>query len=401
MEKKTFDVIAAGHICFDVIPKFFDTGERDLGKILVPGKLVNVAKAALSTGGPVSNTGIALQILDNKVSFIARIGDDDFGKLVIERLKKFGNIKGIKVSKGDTTSYTVALSAPGIDRIFLHCPGANDNFLAGDIDYALVKKSKLFHLGYPPLMKSMYSNTGKEFVDIYKKAKKTGVTTSLDMSLPDPNSPSGKVDWKTILSDLFPHLDIALPSIEEMFFMLEKDEYLKLRQANPGKDLIGFVPPAVYSRLSETMLKLGTKIAVLKTGHRGYYIRTADESKLKSMGALPPKDISNWANRELWCPAFVIKEIASATGSGDSSIAGFLSAYLRGYSIEETLKYANCLGFQNLHTLDALSGIKTWSETVKLVNSDMPMIDPDLKTAAGWKYDSKFKLWTGPNDRKK
>ena len=43
-----------------------------------------------------------------------------------------------------------------------------------------------------------------------------------------------------------------------------------------------------------------------------------------------------------------MKNIASALGSGDSAVAGFLVAFLKGKSVEETIRYANVVGAQNL-----------------------------------------------------
>jgi hypothetical protein len=40
------------------------------------------------------------------------------------------------VSENDVTSYTIAISPPGVDRTFLHCPGANQTFRADDVPIA-------------------------------------------------------------------------------------------------------------------------------------------------------------------------------------------------------------------------------------------------------------------------
>ena len=58
-----YDVIIAGHLCLDIIPLFPDTGCRDIAGIMSSGKLVNVENAMMSTGGPVSNTGLNMKKL--------------------------------------------------------------------------------------------------------------------------------------------------------------------------------------------------------------------------------------------------------------------------------------------------------------------------------------------------
>ena len=85
-----------------------------------------------------------------------------------------------------------------MDRFFLHCPGANDTFSSADVDYDLVAEAALFHFGYPPVMRRMYADSGRNLMEVLIKAKTTGVTTSLDMTFPDPSSDGGRVDWQVI-----------------------------------------------------------------------------------------------------------------------------------------------------------------------------------------------------------
>jgi len=80
--RQEYDVVVAGHLCLDIIPKIPKTSVQTIGELLRPGKLVNVESAVVSTGGPVSNTGIGLKKLGMKVAFMARVSDDDFGRQV-------------------------------------------------------------------------------------------------------------------------------------------------------------------------------------------------------------------------------------------------------------------------------------------------------------------------------
>ena len=135
-----FDVVVAGHVCLDVIPRFRHGGTTTMAEILVPGKLVNVEEAAISTGGPVSNTGLALLKLGTKTLLMGRIGDDFFGAGVRTRFQEWGIDGALTVVPGEVTSYTLVLAPPKIDRIFLHHPGANKAFCGQDIRYDLVAK---------------------------------------------------------------------------------------------------------------------------------------------------------------------------------------------------------------------------------------------------------------------
>ena len=392
MNTRPTDVAVAGHICLDIIPRFPEGVGKTIEEIMRPGKLVNVEEAAISTGGPVSNTGIALTILGMSVDFMAQVGDDYFGEAIISRLKKSGHSEGVKIAKGQNSSYTIAIAPPGIDRIFLHNPGTNNTFTCDSVDANLVKNAKLFHLGYPPLMRGLYSNDGEELVKTFRKAKEAGATTSLDMSLPDPTTESGRVNWDLVLKRTLPYVDIFLPSIEEALFMFEKDRFIELKKQTNGAEVLNLLKGSDYTRLAEVSLSYGARIAALKSAHRGFYMKTGSKEKLAAMGPAQPGDMDNWVDRELWCPAYHVPKIASATGSGDSSIAGFLNAYLRGESIERTLQFANCVGYQNLFELDALSGIKTWEETVAMVEGNLPQNELDPETA-GWNWDSSWRIW--------
>lgn len=390
--QRPIDAVAAGHICLDIIPKFPDEVGKTIGEIMRPGKLVNVEAAAISTGGPVSNTGIALSMLGLNVAFMTQVGDDYFGQAVIGRLQQRGASDGVKVVPGEVTSYTVALAPPGIDRIFLHCPGTNNTFTSAAVNAEMVGQAKLFHLGYPPLMRALYANEGEELMRTFKLAKDAGATTSLDMSLPDPASESGQANWKAILQKTLPYLDIFLPSIEEAMFMLDRERFLTMKEAVGGAEIIDHLHGDDYSTLADELLAYGAAIVALKSAHRGFYVKTGSAERLAAMGPAAPADVAAWANRELWCPAYHVAKIASATGSGDSSIAGFLSAYLRGLRIEQCLQTANCVGSQNVRVLDALSGIKTWDETQAMIAS-LPEQNPVNPDAPGWTWDESWRMW--------
>lgn len=389
---RTYDVMVAGHLCLDIIPRFPQTGARHIGDILRPGTLVEVKEAAICTGGPVSNTGIGLKRLGNTVCFNAQVGDDVLGAITLDLLKRNGNAEGVHVVAGTASSYTVALVPPGIDRIFLHNPGANNDYSADDLDPALIAQCRHFHFGYPPLMRRIYENEGKELQRVFRTAKEAGATTSCDMSLPDPASDSGKAPWLAILENVLPYVDIFLPSVEEALYMLEPDVFLRMKKAHQGADLIDVLTSEDYSRLADKFLRLGARMASLKSGHRGFYLKTGPASVLGEMGAARPGNPANWANRELWCPAFSAPNLASATGSGDSSIAGFLAAFLRGLNVEDALKCANCVGWQNVQVFDAVSGIHTWEETLALLRQEMPMNELGI-TSPGWRWSAEHKLW--------
>lgn len=395
---RAFDAMIAGHVCFDVIPRFPEEVKPSIGDLFRPGKLVTVNEAMMSTGGPVANTGISMKTLGNKICFCAGIGDDNFGKLALEYLRKKGNAEGILVMQGTTSSYTIVIAPPNIDRIFFHHPGSNHYFGPENLDPGLLEQCRLFHFGYPPLMRRMYEGKGKELEQVFKLAKNSGLTTSCDMALPDPDSDSGSADWRAILARVLPYVDIFLPSVEEALYLLEPKKFIAMKERHGNQELIDFFSPEDYSNIAARALKFGSRMVGLKSGHHGFYLRSASGEALAALGAAKPKNLANWTERELWCPAFSAARVASATGAGDSSIAGFLTALLRGATVEKSLKIANCLGWQNLQELDAVSGIRSWEETLALLKKGLPIHELKI-SSAGWKWHPDLTLWSGPGDR--
>jgi sugar/nucleoside kinase (ribokinase family) len=390
-----FDVVVAGHICLDMTPRFYETGARSLSQIIVPGALTLVGECVVSTGGQVANAGLALKRMGIRCLLMGKVGEDSFGRAVIEVLDRYGCADGIIRAPGEVTAYTVVIAPPGIDRSFLHNPGANNTFSADDVDYEALDSAGVFHLGYPPLMERMFLRDGEELAKILRRARARGVTTSLDMSLPDPESPSGRVDWDAVLRKVLPCVDLFLPSIEEVLYCLERDVFLQKRReaAERGGSIIDLMAPQDYGRLSERLLGYGAGVVTLKSGHRGIYVRTAGRERLRAFGRAPARDIANWAGRELWEPAYHVEQVVSATGSGDCAVAGFLAAFVRGESIERTLRYATAAGAQNVTAHDAVSGILPYEETTKRLDR-MPKALLEVN-APGWRRDDAG-TWHGP-----
>ena len=397
-QDKDLQVIVAGHICIDLIPTFKTSAKSELKDILIPGKLINMGRVNISTGGIVSNTGQALMALGIRTKLMGKIGNDFFGEGILSLLRRRGAHEGMIVVDGEETSYTVVLVLPGFDRLFLHNPGANDTFCADDIDYGLVSQAKLFHFGYPPLMKKMFENDGEELIRIFKKVKELGVTTSLDMSLPDPNSEAGKANWDKILKNLLPYVDIYMPSIEETLLMLLPEEFFNLNKKYAGKDTLEHFDVNLLPVLGDKLVSYGAKVSVIKCGVKGYYLRTQGRDKLSAMGMAKPADIDNWSDRELLEESFHVDNVVSTLGAGDCSVAGFLAAFLNGRTVEDSIRIACAVGAQNVQVPDAVSGVKSWDETIAMINESWAK---NRLSVAGryWNYDDGRRIWVGNSDR--
>ena len=364
--------IAAGHICVDITPSFQGKKVHSVGELLLPGKLINVGAATVSTGGSVANTGLAMKKLGADVSLMGKVGEDAFGKVILNVAAGYGAEGGMIVDPTSATSYSVVLAMPGVDRIFLHCTGANDTFCADDIPEEALKEASLFHFGYPPLMAQMYRDGGDGLLKVLQKAKQAGCVTSLDMAAVDPESEAGQEDWKQILEKILPWVDIFVPSVEELCFMLDREHYEAWNKRASGGDLTECLDlEKDVVPLADRLMQMGPGIIMIKCGVPGLYYRTTGADTFDELAEKLGLQTDEWAGREGFEKSFVPDQVLSGTGCGDTSIAAFLTSIMRGYSLEKSVALAAATGACCVASYDALGGLKSLDEL-------------ERRIAAGW-----------------
>ena len=354
-------VISAGHICLDITPVFPAGKQVDqLSSLLVPGKLIQTEAADVHTGGSVANTGLALKLLGCDVTLMGKVGDDALGMMIRSILARYG-AGGLLVDPESSTSYSVVLAVPGLDRIFLHNPGANDTFTCSDIPDEVLEDAALFHFGYPPLMKHAWENNGAELVSLFRRVKEKGIATSLDLAAVDPQSPAGGADWEKILADVLPWVDFFVPSFEELCWMLDRDRYNRL--AADGRDITdGLDKEAEALPLADKLLSMGGRIVVIKCGTSGMLLRTAGKETVAGVGSRLELNADEWSGRTVFQPCFKADIVRSGTGAGDTSIAAFLAAVLSGRDPASCIALASAEGACCVTAYDALSGLKPLDE---------------------------------------
>ena len=83
MPERDLDMVIAGHLCLDLIPKFTVEEKQDnVSGLLVPGKMIDMGKCVVVGGGPVTNAGVSISRLGMKVELIGKAGDDEFGRQI-------------------------------------------------------------------------------------------------------------------------------------------------------------------------------------------------------------------------------------------------------------------------------------------------------------------------------
>jgi sugar/nucleoside kinase (ribokinase family) len=358
------DIVVTGHLCLDILP---DMSAVSRSAMATPGLLSETGPIVIATGGAVSNTGIALHILGVNVGLMATVGGDLLGNLIVESVRKHDPSLTryfVRVPE-QAASYTIALTPHNEDRTFLHCPSTNDTFTSANVDFDLVAQAKIFHLGYPPLMRALYLNDGAETTKIFQQAKATGVVTSLDSARPDPASLSGQANWRLILERTLPYVDIFVPSIEEILYMLRRHDYDAW-----GLAVLDYVTQSYLDELADELLAMGAIVTGFKLGEMGMVLRTADSATLRERLSRLPLDFEAWGGALVYQPAFETRVIGT-TGAGDTAYAALLTAMLHGMNPTEALQMACGVAGCCVEAADSLGGLRSWEAT-------------KARIAAGW-----------------
>lgn len=391
---KKYDAVIAGYLCVDLIPSF--KREKPVGNIselLKPGKLIEIDGLSYTPGGAVANMGMVMKKFSKNVFLNGLIGDDLIGKIALMHLTHADIVTGVKVMKGEGTAFGFVIAPPGIDRIFLESPGCSHLFDIRHIDFDAVAQSRLFHFGYPPLLKQFYLNEGAQLIELFAVIQEMGVVTSLDLSLPDPESESGKINWPEIIKRVLPYTDIFVPSLEEALQIMMPDKYAAMQLTSRNADIIDLVTIPTIREIGKRIIDAGVKIAFIKAGHRGAYLLTGDVSSLNEKTGFNLQK-ERWNNQELWCNAFPIDtaKVKNASGAGDTASAAFLAAILDGEDAEHSLKYAAMAGRNCLYCTDIYRELDDWAQmreelksvSVKISNLKLAEYNdlPDLEMAA-------------------
>ncbi len=365
-------VVVAGTVCLDIIPVLPHAAE------LRPGSTVEAGPAVLSTGGAVANVGLALFRLGVPVRMMGKIGDDLFGRAVLDILVRHDPrlAASMILSPGEQTSYSVVLNPPDVDRSFIHSPGANDTFVAADVSLELVDGARVFHFGYPPVLRRFYRDGGAELHALLASVRDRGVVTCLDVCRPDSRSDAGRVDWHAIFARALPAVDVFAPSFDEVCLMLAEE---------------GGGPSLGRLRVLATkLLGMGPAVVALKLGDQGLYVRTSgDAGSIERVCTRLALDAAAWRDREVLSPCFRARRVVGTIGSGDSTIAGLLAAILRGVDPVAAATAAVAVGACSVEAADATSGIPPWAAVVERLAAGWPRlpVDAEIIGDAGWQRD--------------
>lgn len=382
--------LVAGTFNLDIVPVFEDDCV-ETQPIIREGKSIYLNGIKYMLGGVVANTGILMKKLGADVTLVCRVGDDYSGMVASKILEESKAVVKVIKRKEEVSSTTVVVSAKGMDRCFWYKPGASQNFEFSDVEL-LIQHQDLFHFGYPTSMKCMYENDGVLLAEMYQKIKGMGITTSLDLSLPGTNSEASKANWKVILQKTLPYVDVFLPSLEEILFMIKPLEYNFWMERMEKKNFYDSDDWGMIEGLLRDLLDMGVKVAGIKLGKMGMMIMTAEQEKFEKIGRIKDALDDSWYGKELLEVPYLPEKFYSTSGTGDAAICGFLTAMLFGEKLEDALKLASATAATRIESQNGINDVPVRDEIEKRIQNKWDKINV-LPNERIWGFDSKMKCY--------
>jgi sugar/nucleoside kinase (ribokinase family) len=245
----------------------------------------------LTLGGSSSILAHNLATLGSRVGFSSLVGDDEMGRIAVDRLREAGVDTSHVLPRSDKGSGVTLLLPHGRQRHILTYAGVMADLSVDQLDRAFVQSARHLHLSSIFLQTGLHAGLPALLDDL----KAAGMTLSLDTN-DDPDD-----TWDGILPEVLKRIDILLPN---------EDEVLRITRA-------GTVEEALDS------LRGVVETVVVKCGARGALVQHGGERAWAAPTPVTPVD---------------------TIGAGDSFDAGFLHRWLHGATVLEAAEFGNRTG---------------------------------------------------------
>ncbi|MGG1677368.1 carbohydrate kinase [Neobacillus sp. NRS-1170] len=164
-----YDVTALGELLIDFTP----SGFSENGRVLFEQ----------NPGGAPANVLAALSKFQKKTSFIGKVGKDQFGIFLRNTLEQINvDTSGLVISENTNTTLAFVHLDPTGDRTFsfYRDPGADTTLKIEDVNFDMIKDSRIFHFGSVSMTHNPAAETTLAAVSY---AKENGVLISFDPNL--------------------------------------------------------------------------------------------------------------------------------------------------------------------------------------------------------------------------
>lgn len=209
---KKYDVVALGELLVD----FTENGESVQGNPLLEA----------NPGGAPCNVLAMLNNLGKKTAFIGKVGQDSFGEMLTEAVKKSGtDVTNLVVDEKVPTTLAFVHTKSDGDRdfSFYRNPGADMMLKKEEVMEDVIRAGKIFHFG---TLSSTHAGVREATRYAIKVAKDNGLLISFDPNLREPLWESLK-DARAEIEYGLSKCDILKISDNEMEFVTGTSDYTR------------------------------------------------------------------------------------------------------------------------------------------------------------------------------
>jgi sugar/nucleoside kinase (ribokinase family) len=297
-----YDLLVAGEINPDLILTDPDLQPRfGQAETLVEDATLTVGSSSVIYACGAARLGL-------KVAFIGVVGDDVFGRFMLDAMRARGvDTAPVIVDPAQNTGFSVILNRIN-DRSILTYLGAIAALTAEQVPDDWLRRARHLHVASYFLQTHLQPG----LPGLFRRARALGLTTSLDTNW----DPTGKWDG---VSDLLPLVDVFLPNENEACALTDT--------AN------------VEAAARE--LAARSKVVAVKMGGSGGLALTRDT--IQRAPALPVT-------------------VVDTVGAGDSFDAGFTYGFLQGWPLEKSLRLAVACGSLSTREAGGVAGQPTLAE---------------------------------------
>ena len=259
----------------------FCIGELLIDMVCVDNKgLKDGEKFEKKAGGAPANVAACISKLDGNAYFLGQVGDDYFGKHLIELLKDLNINTEMAVEKGSTTIALVGIDKNG-ERNFDFLRGSDGEYSFNNINLSKIDNSDIIHFGSATGF--LEGELKKTYFKLLEYAKSNNIYVSFDPNYRDALITPDKLEM---------FIEDSIEFIRKSDFTKLSDEELFL--LTKEKDITAGV-----NKLHE----LGVKVVTITLGSKGTYLSVDGQNEI--------------------IPSIKIKQVDS-TGAGDAFVGAVL-----------------------------------------------------------------------------
>ncbi|HEX6515710.1 MAG TPA: sugar kinase [Nocardioidaceae bacterium] len=289
-----------------------------------PGRLRHAPSVLLKMAGAESNVAIGLARLGVRVAWAGLLGDDEPGRLVLDRIRAEGvDTSGARLVPGRPTGLFLREEVAGQVRVYYYRQGSAASTMApGSVDPARLDGASYLHL--TGVTAALSPDCAEFVLWAAKEARSRGVRVSFDVNYRSRlwEAPAARATVEEVL----PHVDLLFVSTEE------------------AAALWGWTDDdAAVAELAAA----GPSEVVVKRGRHGSSVWT-DGGRVDA-------------------DPFAVRQV-DPIGAGDAFAAGYLAAALAGADPTERLRRANAMGALSVSTLGDYEGLPSAQELTDFVD---------------------------------